>query len=100
MSTGKCYYTLQTNRRGRGASPIFLSTTIIRKDKVTYISKQFVEEVILPDGSVASSVADVDKYLRTSGLARSSDYQKPIGEAEVLSRFFYINSNLMENRNE
>ena len=41
---------------------------------MTYISKQFAEEVILPDGSVASSVADVDKYLRTSGLARSSDY--------------------------
>lgn len=41
---------------------------------MTYISKQFAEEVILPDGSVASSVADVDKYLRASGLARSSDY--------------------------
>ena len=41
---------------------------------MTYISKQFAEEVILPDGSVASSVADVDKYLRTSGLARSSDF--------------------------
>ena len=41
---------------------------------MTYISKQFAEEVILPDGSVASSVADVDKYLRTSGLARASDY--------------------------
>ena len=41
---------------------------------MTYISKQFAEEVILPDGSVASSVADVDKYLRTNGLARSSDY--------------------------
>lgn len=41
---------------------------------MSYISKQFAEEVILPDGSVASSVADVDKYLRASGLARSSDY--------------------------
>ena len=41
---------------------------------MTYISKQFAEEVILPDGSVASSVADVDKYLRSSGLVRSSDY--------------------------
>lgn len=41
---------------------------------MTYISKQFAEEVILPDGSVASSVADVDKYLRSSGLARSSDF--------------------------
>ena len=41
---------------------------------MTYVSKQFAEDVVLPDGSVASSVADVDKYLRTSGLARASDY--------------------------
>ena len=41
---------------------------------MTYIAKQFAEEVVLPDGSVASSVADVDKYLRTSGMARASDY--------------------------
>ena len=41
---------------------------------MSYIAKQFAEEVILPDGSVASSVADVDKYLRTSGLARAGDY--------------------------
>ena len=41
---------------------------------MTYITKQFAEEVMLPDGSVASSVADVDKYLRTSGMARASDY--------------------------
>ena len=41
---------------------------------MTYISKQFAEEVLLPDGSVASSVADVDRYLRSSGLVRSSDY--------------------------
>lgn len=36
--------------------------------------KQFAEEVPLPDGSVASSVADVDKYLKATGLALSSDY--------------------------
>ncbi len=41
---------------------------------MTYIAKQFAEDVVLPDGSVASSVADVDKYLRTSGMARASDY--------------------------
>ncbi len=41
---------------------------------MTYIAKQFAEEVMLPDGSVASSVADVDRYLRTSGMARASDY--------------------------
>ena len=41
---------------------------------MTYISKQFAEEVLLPGGSVASSVADVDKYLRATGLALASDY--------------------------
>lgn len=46
---------------------------MVRKT-MTYITKQFAEEIILPDGSVASSVADVDRYLRTSGLARASDY--------------------------
>lgn len=37
-------------------------------------TKQFAEEIPLPDGSVASSVADVDKYLKATGLALSSDY--------------------------
>lgn len=37
-------------------------------------SKQFTEEVILPDGSVASSVADVDKYLKANGVARAGDF--------------------------
>jgi hypothetical protein len=41
---------------------------------MTNFSKQFAEEVILPDGSVASSVADVDKYLKASGMAHASDY--------------------------
>lgn len=41
---------------------------------MTYISKQFAEEFVLPDGSVASSIADVDKYLRKSGMAHASDY--------------------------
>ena len=41
---------------------------------MTYISKQFAEDVLLPDESVASSVADVDKYLRATGLAPASDY--------------------------
>ena len=72
---------------------------------MTYISKQFAEEVILPDGSVASSVADVDKYLRTSGLARSSDYsteyiknirlkQETDRRAEMLRRFFIKQINI------
>ncbi|MDO4161881.1 MAG: hypothetical protein Q4D80_02605 [Pseudomonadota bacterium] len=41
---------------------------------MTYVSSQFAEEVLLPDGSVASSVADVDKYLQASGLALAGDY--------------------------
>ncbi len=41
---------------------------------MSYFSKQFTEDLILPDGSVASSVADVDKYLRLSGSALASDY--------------------------
>lgn len=41
---------------------------------MSYFSKQFTEDIVLPDGSVASSVADVDKYLRRSGLAKASDY--------------------------
>lgn len=39
-------------------------------------SKQFTEEIVLPDGSVASSVADVDKYLRANNLAHASDYSR------------------------
>lgn len=41
---------------------------------MTNFSKQFAEEVILPDGSVASSVADVDRYLKASGMAHASDF--------------------------
>ena len=41
---------------------------------MSYFSKQFTEDLILPDGSVASSVADVDKYLARSGLAMAGDY--------------------------
>lgn len=41
---------------------------------MSYFSKQFAEEFVLPDGSVASSVADVDKYLSRSGLAMAGDY--------------------------
>ena len=41
---------------------------------MSYFSKQFTEDIVLPDGSVASSVADVDKYLARSGLAMAGDY--------------------------
>lgn len=41
---------------------------------MSYFSKQFTEDLLLPDGSVASSVADVDKYLARSKLAMAGDY--------------------------
>lgn len=34
---------------------------------MTYISKQFAEDVLLPDGSVASSVADVTSIYAPRG---------------------------------
>jgi len=67
---------------------------------MTYIAKQFTEDIVLPDGSIASSVADVDKYLRTSGTARASDYspeymqrvrekQEKQRQKEVFADFLY-----------
>lgn len=41
---------------------------------MTYFSKVFSEEVILPDGSVASSVSDVERFLKANNLAAASDY--------------------------
>ncbi len=40
---------------------------------MSYISKQ-IDEFQLPDGSIASSVRDIETYLRRHGLAMSSDY--------------------------
>lgn len=41
---------------------------------MTYFSKQFSAEFVLPDGTVASSVHDVDRYLKANNLAAQSDY--------------------------
>ncbi|MBR4106193.1 MAG: hypothetical protein IKL33_04525 [Alphaproteobacteria bacterium] len=41
---------------------------------MTYFSKNFSEEVVLPDGSIASSVADIDRFLKANDLAAASDY--------------------------
>lgn len=38
------------------------------------IGKQFTDDIVLPDGSIATSVQDVDKYLRANDLAHYSDY--------------------------
>ena len=43
---------------------------------MTYISKQFTEPCVLPDGSFAYSTAEVDAYLKKTGLAHASDYSK------------------------
>ena len=41
---------------------------------MTYFSKVFLEEITLPDGSVATSVNDVDRFLKANNLAAASDY--------------------------
>lgn len=38
-----------------------------------YFSKRF-DDFELPDGSVANSMADVDRYLKRSGAAPAADY--------------------------
>lgn len=42
---------------------------------MSYISKQF-DDMLLPDGTVACCVRDIDAYLRRSGLTMASDYSK------------------------
>ena len=41
---------------------------------MTYFTKQFSAEVLLPDGSVASSAQDVERFLKANDLAAASDY--------------------------
>lgn len=41
---------------------------------MAYISKQLIDELVLPDGSVASSVYDIQQYLKQNKLAMASDY--------------------------
>jgi len=43
---------------------------------MTYFSKEFTEDIVLPDGTVASSVKDIDRFLRANDLASSSDYSE------------------------
>lgn len=77
-----------------------ISEIYLRRIFMAYISKQFAEDIILPDGSVASSVADVDKYLKASGLALAGDYspeyiqnirnqQEKARQKEVFDAFLY-----------
>lgn len=41
---------------------------------MTYFTKNFSAEVVLPDGSIALSSYDIDRYLKANNLARASDY--------------------------
>ena len=41
---------------------------------MTYFNKQFSADFLLPDGTVATSTSDVDRFLKANNLASSSDY--------------------------
>lgn len=43
---------------------------------MAYFSKQWTEEIILPDGTIAGCMQDVERYLRQNGLAASGDYSE------------------------
>lgn len=41
---------------------------------MTYFSKEFTADLLLPDGTVATSIHDVDRFLKANNLAATSDY--------------------------
>ena len=41
---------------------------------MTYFTKEFSTEIVLPDGTVATSSWDIDRYLSANNLASQSDY--------------------------
>ena len=41
---------------------------------MTYFNKQWTEELVLPDGTIAVCVQDVDRYLRANNLSVAGDY--------------------------
>ena len=43
---------------------------------MTYFSKNFSEEYLLPDGTVATSSQEIDRYLKVNNLAFKSDYSE------------------------
>ncbi len=57
---------------------------------MTYFTKEFLEDVIFPDGTVATSVQDIDRYLKANNLASSSDY----------SEQYFNNIKLINERNQ
>ncbi|MBQ8464769.1 MAG: hypothetical protein IJ545_02030 [Alphaproteobacteria bacterium] len=38
------------------------------------ISRQWTEEVVLPDGSIAANASDIDRYMKVNQAALASDY--------------------------
>ncbi len=43
---------------------------------MTNFSREWIEEIVLPDGTTATSAADVDRYMRQNGVVLASDYSK------------------------
>lgn len=43
---------------------------------MVYFSREFTDDVILPDGSAATSVYEVERYLKRHNLALSEDYSE------------------------
>ncbi len=41
---------------------------------MTYISKEFTEDIVLPDGSAASSIYEIERFLKMNNLAAASEY--------------------------
>ena len=44
------------------------------RNAVTFFAKQWVDEVVLPDGTTASCAQDIDRFLRQNDLALAGDY--------------------------
>ena len=43
---------------------------------MTYFSKNFSEEYLLPDGTVATSSQEIDRYLKVNSVPFKSDYSE------------------------
>lgn len=49
------------------------------------ISRRWIQEVVLPDGSIAECSADIDNYIKANQVALASDYS-PEYYAKVKNR--------------
>lgn len=43
---------------------------------MTYFTKNYSEEYVLPDGTVATSSQEIDRYLKANNMALKSDYSE------------------------